>query len=290
MSKEKKRKTSIKLKIIIPVAALVVIIAVFAILYFFTGVFQTRNNDGSGNPDNTGAPGQVIESTPQSPTPPAGYTDSESSLPGAGGQIRITGHTEVKFTPGESGVWDIRTSDNGNSDPLILLIDQHGEIMYYNDNGEADMHDHYWDGDGDLNAQIVAYLDAGITYTIEVKVYTDDDSTGSCTLTVSFVPEEVIEYMPIGLGDTAVPVDSYFSFTPDSTGTYEFRTSETDGSDPYILILNEDLTNIIYDDNSGGGYSAYASVYLEAGVKYHIEVVFYIHGGEGSTLTISRAS
>jgi len=290
MAKTKKGKTTLNLKIFIPIVALAVVLAVFLILFFFTDVFTAGTNDSSNDPGTTGAQGQGSETTTQTSAPLTGSANPGPSLPGEGGQLRITGHTDVTFTPSESGVWDIRTSDNGDSDPLLLLADQHGEIMFYNDNGEADLHNHYWEGDGDLNAFIATYLNAGITYTIEVKIYTDDDSTGSCTLTVSLVPEEVIEHQQIGLGETAVTEDSRFWFTPDQSAIYEFRTSEKDGSDPYLLILDDKLENVIYDDNSGGGFSAFASVRLEAGVQYTIEVVFYFHGGQGSTLTISHGS
>ena len=282
-----------RLKIIIPIAAAVIVLAVFAGLMLFTDVFtpSEENNPVDGNPADS--PVTTGEESPQitTPDPPAtGNQEPEPDIPGDGGQIRITGHTEIRFKPGESGVWDIRTADNGNSDPLILLLDQYDEVMYYNDNGEADMHDHYIDEEIDLNAIITTYLEAGITYTIEVRVYTDDDSIGSCTLIVSFIPEEVRVYTPIGLGSTAITEDSWFTFVPDISGVYEFRTSENDGSDPYMIIQNEDLSNIIYDDNSGGGFSAFASVELEAGKTYIIEIVFYIHGGEGSTLTITHIS
>ena len=266
------------LKIIIPIAAAVVVLAVFAVLILFTNVFSSREDNGNATNELP-----FTEEPTEEPLIDPGHNSE-------GGRFAIFGHTEILFTPGVSGEWDIRTSENGDSDPLLLLIDQYGEVMYYNDNGEADRHDHYIDDGGDLNAFITTYLEAGITYTIEVRVYTDDGSEGSCTLTISFVPEEVLVLIPIGLGDTLVTEDSWFGFTPDESGIYEFLTSEKDGSDPYLLILDGDLNNVIYDDNSGGGFSAFASVHLEAGIEYTIEVVFYIHGGEGTTLTISRGA
>ena len=268
--------TSGKLKIIIPVTAAVVILAVFAGLMLFTDIFSSRKDTGN-------APNEL----PYTDQPP-GEPQVDQGHNSEGGRFDIVGHTEIKFTPGVSGTWDIRTSENGDSDPLLILVDQYDEVMYYNDNGEADMHDHYIDDGGDLNAFITTYLEAGITYTVEVRVYTNDGSEGRCTLTISFVPEEVIELIPIGIGDTMVTQDSWFGFTPEQSGIYEFRTSEKDGSDPYLLILDDELNNVIYDDNSGGDYSAFASVHLEAGIEYTIEIVFYIHGGEGTTLTISQ--
>jgi len=270
--------TSGRRKFIIPAAAAVAVLAVFAGLMLFTDVFTPRKDNGTGNSTND-LP--YTEEPTEAPPANAGHNSE-------GGRFDIVGHTEILFTPGESGTWDIRTSENGNSDPMILLIDQYDEIMYYNDNGEADRHDHYIDDGGDLNAFITTYLEAGITYTIEVRVYTDDGSEGSCTLTITFVPEEEIELIPIGLGATLVTEDSWFGFTPEQSGIYEFRTSEKDGSDPYLLILDGELNNVIYDDNSGGDFSAFASVHLEAGIEYTIEIVFYIHGGEGTTLTITQ--
>ena len=265
-----------KLKIIIPVAAAVVVLAVFAGLMLFTDVFSSRENSGN-------TPNELPYTEP-----PTGEPQIDQGHNSEGGRFDIVGHTEILFTPGVSGEWDIRTSDNGDSDPFLLLIDQYGEVMFYNDNGDADRHDHYIDNGGDLNAFITTYLEAGITYTIEVRVYTNDESEGSCTLTISFVPEEEIELIPIGLGDTLVREDSWFGFTPEQSGIYEFRTSEKDDSDPYLLIMDDKLNNVIYDDNSGGGFSAFASVHLEAGVEYTVEIVFYIHGGQGTTLTISH--
>jgi len=277
MSKAMKRKTLKNRKVIIPVAAAVVIIAVFTGLLLFTGIFHSRTNNGSGDLENTVPPGQVTEDPHQSTTPPTGSAEPGSGIPGEGGQLRITGNTEVEFTPGETGIWEFRTSDNGGSDPILFLMDAFGEVLLYDDNSA-----------GDLNAVIVAMLEAGTKYIIETRIYANaGDGSGSCTLTVSPEPLPVVDAPPISAGSVRVTGESWFTFTPDRSGVWEIKTSGAGDSDPYLELLDDNENNVAYDDNSGVGLNALISARLEAGAPYIIKVNFYSTGSQSCTLTVS---
>ena len=73
--------------------------------------------------------------------------------------------------PNVSAMWVLRTSDNDNSDPYLAIFDPHGVLIASDD-----------DSAGGFNAEIVVFLVAGRTYTVDAKFYWGGD--GSYTLTV----------------------------------------------------------------------------------------------------------
>ena len=80
--------------------------------------------------------------------------------------------TEFTFVPDETGLWVIRTHDNGNSDPYLWLLDAGGNVLAEDD-----------DGSDGLNAIIKIELTAGTVYTIRAGFFAD--SAGRYQLTVS---------------------------------------------------------------------------------------------------------
>jgi hypothetical protein len=80
--------------------------------------------------------------------------------------------TEFTFVPDETGLWVIRTHDNGSSDPYLWLLDAGGNILAEDD-----------DGSDGLNAIIKIELTAGTVYTIRAGFFAD--SAGRYQLTVS---------------------------------------------------------------------------------------------------------
>ena len=95
-----------------------------------------------------------------------------SELPASGGNVSVDGPTVFAFTPGQSGTWQLRTSDNGNSDPYLSLFNSDGYQIDYDD-----------DGAGDYNSLIVIDLTAGQTYGIFAGFY--GSGTGTYTLSVT---------------------------------------------------------------------------------------------------------
>ena len=271
-----------KHRIIIPIAAAIVVLAVFAGLMLFTDVFKPGEHNSSGDGSIVDSSGQPGEENPQAtPAPPSGNDEPGSSLSGEGGVVRVTGHMEFEFSPSISGGWEIWTSDNGDSDPLVFLSDSYGDVLLYDDNSGED-----------LNAYIFVYLEEGETYLIEVRTYLDysDGELGSCTLHVAPETAPVVDAPPISAGSVRVTGESWFTFTPDQSGVWEFRTSERGDSDPYLEILDDNENNVAYDDNSGAGLNAFISASLKAGTPYTIKVNFYSEDEQSCTLTISQGT
>ena len=81
---------------------------------------------------------------------------------------------------------------------------------------------------------------------------------------------------------TAEYDDTWYIFTPDSTGTYEITTCSLATCNTKIWVYEECNSNIIndsnegtlfYDDNEGGcGLQAVVNAYLEGGVSYYIRI------------------
>jgi len=177
-------------------------------------------------------------------------------MPAAGGSVKITGPAGHEFKPDKTGLWTIRTSDNGESDPVLY---------FYFPDGEYDKSD---DSGGNMNALTVLFLFAGETYYIETSFF--GDVLDGCTLTVS--PAIALK----SAGETVrVNGAAGYSFTPDKSGTWELRTLNSGDSDPCLYLLDEEGNELYYSDDDADGYDALISAELTAGTKYFILVGFY---------------
>jgi len=205
-------------KVIIPIAAVALLLAVFAGLWLFTDVFTPENrkppvvsgggserDDGEGSGSNrdedetpasasptgtaSASPTAPASASPAKPTKPKPTTDPPPPSPGTEtpspdtpapgseyvalsiGDIPIYGDSKFTFTPPDSGKWVFSTSDNGDSDPWIEILDENENYVAIDD-----------DMGGNLNALIAVELAAGETYYIYVKFYTSGSE--HCTLSV----------------------------------------------------------------------------------------------------------
>jgi len=184
-------------------------------------------------------------------------------LPSYGGYVRVNGSTEYTFTPDYTGLWEFSTSDNGGDDPYLELHDSSGKI------DEDD------DGAGGYDAVIVSELNAGTEYTLIVGFY-DETNDMSCMLTVEYKGvADLFRQIPSSGGEIRVNGLMDFSFIPDKTGVWEFRTSDNGGSDPVLSIYDEDYEYIAGDDDNGGDDNALMNVTLEEGTTYHVIASFY---------------
>lgn len=190
-----------------------------------------------------------------------------ASIAGGGGEARVNGSAVYEFTPIESGIWEIYTSNNGDSDPYLTIYDSSGDCIAEDD-----------DGSGGLNAYIALFLEAGQMYSISAGCYSD--SSGSYTLTVSQV-----EPIPGEGGDIPVSGAKGFAFTPEYTGIWEIRTSSDGRADPYVAIYDSYGSRIAMDDDSAGDYDAVINVLLSKEMTYTVKVSFY--GGGSCTLSIT---
>jgi len=94
-------------------------------------------------------------------------------IPDEGGNMRITKHSIYVFTPARSGTWELKTSNNVNSDPAIVIYDLEGNYITDDD-----------DSGGDWNALVTTELSSDTAYLVYVWFY-DDDGTGACDMTVT---------------------------------------------------------------------------------------------------------
>ncbi|MCL2579535.1 MAG: hypothetical protein FWE32_05830 [Oscillospiraceae bacterium] len=186
----------------------------------------------------------------------------------SGGTVRVTGEQKFFFTPETTGIWELRTSENFDSDPLLRLINEHGHFMDENDDG----------GDG-LNALIRQMLTAGETYTIQAGFF--GSGTGSYTLTVSMPDLETL--LPGG----EIPVEgrTTLRFTPTHTGFWRLTATSLQERDfPSFRITDEDGNFIGWGGAMGGNNNIMmATVLLTAGQTYLVQVEF---GGPNSGGTV----
>ena len=250
------------LKIVLPIGAAVVLLAAFACIYFFTDILPF------GNKPNTRKEPPIVEATPTPtptprPVPTAAPTPEvlDTEIPGAGGEVRVVGATEYSFTPNASGYWEMRTTDNGSSDPYLQLRDSMGELIMYDD-----------DGADDNNSVIVVWLDGGVKFEIDAGFYSDDDS-GGYTLTVRRLDETSM--LSGGGGEVVVKDSSLYLFAPETSGYWEFSTSENGNSDPVLKITDMFGYTVGQDDDSGGDSNALLMVELESEQTYIVHAEFY---------------
>jgi len=104
------------------------------------------------------------------------YTLSVFILPveemdSTGGTVTVDGATAFVFVPNKSGFWEFRTSNNGDSDPLLSIYNDYGDLLAFDDDGE----------DG-YNSYISIELKEGVEYMVFAGFYSGN--TGSYDLTV----------------------------------------------------------------------------------------------------------
>ena len=81
-----------------------------------------------------------------------------------------------------------------------------------------------------------------------------------------------------------------FSFTPNQTGAWQFRTSNhSNGCDPYLTLKNSAGATLAEDDDRAGDLNSLIVCYLTAGTTYTINAGFYLDNTGTYTLTASLA-
>ena len=188
---------------------------------------------------------------------PQGY-----SLNSWGDYVNVNGTTMYEFIPNESGLWLFASWENGSSDPYLRLLDYYGNQIDYDDDGA---------GRG-YNSLLAVHLDAWETYYLEAGFYSGD--SGSYDLSVN----RPLEFESEG-GSYYVWAATWFAFTPNQSGYWEFFTESESSEDPQIFLYDSDLNYISNDDDSLGNYDAVLYEYLEEGLLYYILVNF--HNDEG---------
>jgi len=275
------------MKVLIPVIALVVILGALITLEGLRVIdlipswpnepapTSTRDRDRDRDDDDdrisTPSPSPSPSPTPNTPAPtPAPTPPPAPELRGDGGSVRITSEVEFEFTPNRSGMWEFRTSDNGNTDPYIEIFDSWGGYLGYDDDS----------GDG-FNAFLRVPLEAGQTYQISMGFW--GDVANGCLLTV-----EPASTQTLARGGDVVTVNGVteYLFTPDSSGQWTFVTSDNGGSDPYLELYDSRGNLIAHDDDSAGNYNARITAHLNAGETYMVTARFWSTGAGSYVLSV----
>ena len=201
-------------------------------------------------------------------------TDGPSmTIPGAGATILVDGATLYSFIPNQTGVWEIITHDSGSGDPYLELMDEFGFMIWEDD-----------DSGGGHDARIIYILEAGTEYLIKARFWSTS-YVGSYMLTVMRIDPPQI---PSGGGSMQVSEKTIFSFIPDSSGSWEFRTSDNGSSDPYLTLYDENGKWIMDDDDSGGDLNALFTATVEDGVQYYVRVRFWGSGDGSCTVHVTK--
>jgi hypothetical protein len=98
-----------------------------------------------------------------------------------------------------------------------------------------------------------------------------------------------VNVIPAG-GDNFIVTGAVdFSFTPGTSGIWEFRTSNNNG-DPLLTLFNSAGIQIARDDDSAGGMNSLISHNLTAGQTYRLNAGFWNNGTGSYTLAVSRST
>ncbi|MDR2578576.1 MAG: DVUA0089 family protein [Chitinispirillales bacterium] len=192
----------------------------------------------------------------------------------SGGNVTVDGQTYYSFTPNNTALWTFVTSNNGNSDPYLWLYNADWQLITEDDDG----------GEGQ-NALIIMPLTGGTQYFIRAGFH--NDGTGVYRLNVSSSPLTIDE-IPRAGGNITVNEMTFFTFTPNSTGSWTFVTSNNGNSDPYLWLYDGNWQLIAEDDDGGDGNNALITSRLINGTQYFVRAGFYSNGTGKYTLQVSR--
>ena len=194
-----------------------------------------------------------------------------TTIPGGGGQTHVSRETTYTFTPNETTLWVIFSTDNdgGDVDPIIDIADMYGNSRTDDDSG------------GNYNAVMAVYLEAGETFNITARFY---GSAGS-GYTLCVQPATMI-------GDTGgtFRADGVmgFAFMPGQSGTWEFRTANNGNSDPYLMLFDLSGNMLDSDDDGAGGLNSLITYNLDSSQAYFIFVRYYGGGTGACDLIVTR--
>ena len=182
-------------------------------------------------------------------------------------RVRVNGPTTIIFESAFDGFWVVYTSDNGDSDPMLRLYSESGELIDEDDDG--------W---GDLNSLIERTPLREEVYRIEVSF--NGSSAGSCVVNI-LPPEDIL------MRGGSYPVTSTrgYTFRPEQDGIWELRTSDNGSFAPRLFIGSQHSPYNDNDDGTGENNNAVLTVFLRADETYHLLLRF--HGGGPGSCTLN---
>jgi len=179
-----------------------------------------------------------------------------------GNQISEAGF--YRFIPSQPGIWEFRTTNSGDSDPMLRIYDNYGDELAFND-----------DGDDGYDAFIAIFVSDMVV--VEVAFWDGNTST-----TLEIFPEGassahgmVVEgFIPSGGGIVAIYETQTLEFTTDRAGFWVFYTTNNEGCDPFLTLYNRYGDGYADDDDGMGDYNAMLIVFIEEGIPGSIEAGF----------------
>jgi len=299
----------LNMKIIIPAAAAAFLVAVFSALWLFTGIFtsgpgktDTSAGESPGEPAGGTASTASDSPTPSSPSsePTTAATTTPSATPTPVSpepvspepaspvepwadptltQIHPGDHplTEASFFRfSETGTWEFRTYNSGDSDPYLKIYNADGNELAGND-----------DGAGDLDAVIIIELDSPVT--IEVGFWWSTSTSTTLSISpVSTTEPATGDAIPEGGGEVRINGPTSLSFVPNQTGIWVLYTANNQSSDPILAIRDSAGNVIMEDDDNMGDYNAELVVFLFEGEIHTVDAGFW-SSGSGSYDLIVKA-
>jgi len=194
-------------------------------------------------------------------------------IPSNGGIIQVEdsglSFETFTFTPNTTGSWTIQSSVWVHT---LAITDPNYSFHIFRESRS-------WNQSETL---ITIDLAANVEYIILAEV----DTRGEGVLTVS--PSTQLTYTIDGTILRNVVRETYFSFTPDTTGTWIFSTSQNGNSDPYLWIMDSNGNIIASDDDSGGSLNAFIKIELTAGETYTLRAGFFGESEGQYLLTIRK--
>ncbi|MFP4509987.1 MAG: caspase family protein [Spirochaetaceae bacterium] len=230
----------------------------------------------------------------EAPLKPAVRTPDPAPLaeplsPGSSGQFAVA-------APGDAVSLALETADagrvivstSGSSDTVLSVFDDSGNLMAWNDD--------YGEG---LTSQVVADLDAGMTYALVVTLYSPS-SVGSFGITVSPLIDTSIDDFG-GRDDpgthrpgstTAARLDfigdtDAFTFTPEHSGVYRI---ETVGMLDTVMSVIDERGYVMFEaDDTGKNLNPAIETGFRAGERYTVLVQGYSQDYTGAYELTSEA-
>ncbi|MCL2416178.1 MAG: hypothetical protein FWD01_05115, partial [Defluviitaleaceae bacterium] len=174
--------------------------------------------------------------------------------------------TIFAFTPTQSGIYTIFTQ-GAESTPYLTVTDQWGNWVAEGGNSG-----------GVLDVFLSTYLNAWETYHISVRFFGNDSGWYSLNVTQEFATPSSIDYR--------ITESVTIPFTPPQSGIWEFYTHSRISGDPLLRITDQWGNWIAEDDDTGGDFNAFISVYLNAWETYNIHAGFFSGNWGDYTLSI----
>jgi len=199
-------------------------------------------------------------------------------IPGYGEDIRINGTTGCLFTPDQAGIWELRASSDGVSDPYMKVYEPDDRLIAEDD-----------DSGGGFDALVSVNLNPRTVYTIIVGFYESDSY--NCTLTLSLTAEaetgistqpQAGSQLPVDGGSLQVTAPMDFTFAPDQDGVWIFTALNMTGDDPFLSIQGLDGTLVTEYGAGRWDHKTELFVYLFNGAAYKVSADYYGEGIDSS--------